>query len=485
MLNITTTVRPATDLGYLLGKHPDRLQSFPQTYGQAHVFYPVASAERCTATLLLEIDPLAITRRASGANPNAPFLQQYVNDRPYTANSHLAVAIASVFGSALNGNCSERPELAETPIPLEVEVPAIRCPHGEVLIPRFFEPLGYRLQVDSPLMDPRLPHLGPSRHHALTLSSEHLTLAQVLRHLYVLLPAMDNQKHYWIDRNEVDKLVRHSQDWLSGHPEAEVITRRYLGQRPHLTLRAMNALNTEPDLDQPAPSEREPAPPAVPATDPQAESLPSADRPDQPAALNLQQQRINDVFEILKSAAPSSVIDVGCGEGELAKLLVQQTKIPRITALDVSQRQLEIAARRLRSQSVIQAPFQRLNLIHASATYRDPRTAGHQAAVAMEIVEHIDPDKLAAFTELLLEPSDLTLVVVTTPNREFNRVYNHRHQRNDRLRHWDHRFEWDQPQFQAWAGHAAAAHGYSVDFRPVGAAHPQYGPPTQMAVFTR
>src|SRR5215831_14150504 len=116
LLTVTTTHRPASDLSFLLHKHPGRCQSFDLSFGKAHVFYPEAHEERCTACLLLDVDPVGLARGSHGKN-NAE-LAQYVNDRPYTASSFLSVAIAQVFGSALQGRSKDRPELAGTPLPL-------------------------------------------------------------------------------------------------------------------------------------------------------------------------------------------------------------------------------------------------------------------------------------------------------------------------------------------------------------------------------
>src|SRR5438445_12584518 len=116
LLTLTTTHRPANDLGFLLHKHPERFQSFDLSFGKAHVYYPEAGTERCTACLLLAVDSVGMVR---GKSADQSFLlAQYVNDRPYTASSFMSVAIAQVFGSALQGRCKDRPELATTPIPL-------------------------------------------------------------------------------------------------------------------------------------------------------------------------------------------------------------------------------------------------------------------------------------------------------------------------------------------------------------------------------
>src|ERR1051326_9180500 len=160
LLTVTTTRAPATDLGYLLHKHPDRLQTYPTAAGAAYVFYPEATDERCTAALLLEVDPVALVRgknsknsKESSTSKNSKSsdgeLAQYVNDRPYAASSMLAVALKEAFRTALTGRCDARPELAQDKIPLEIHVPALRCRGGADLARAVFEPLGWTVAAES------------------------------------------------------------------------------------------------------------------------------------------------------------------------------------------------------------------------------------------------------------------------------------------------------------------------------------------------
>ena len=120
LLTISTTHNPATDLGYLLYKHPDRFQSFDLSFGSGHVFYPESSESRCTACLMLDVDPVEMARgRRRGDNS---VLAHYVNDRPYVASSFMSTAISQLFGSALAGRCKDRSELVEQPLPLEATI---------------------------------------------------------------------------------------------------------------------------------------------------------------------------------------------------------------------------------------------------------------------------------------------------------------------------------------------------------------------------
>src|ERR1700730_5224133 len=140
LLTITNMKSPATDLGYLLHKNPNRLQSFELSFGKAHVFYPEASADRCTAALLLDVDPVGLVRNRRGPAGEGGLLDQYVNDRPFVASSFLSVAIAQAYGTALSGKSKERPELTEARLPFEARLAVVPCRGGERFLRSLFEP---------------------------------------------------------------------------------------------------------------------------------------------------------------------------------------------------------------------------------------------------------------------------------------------------------------------------------------------------------
>jgi hypothetical protein len=246
LLTITMTRQPATDLGFLLHKHPDRFQSFDLSFGKAHVFYSEAGADRCTACLLLDVDPVGMVR---GKNPNQNFLLgQYVNDRPYAASSFLSVAIAQVFGAALQGRCKDRPELATMPILLTARIDVLPVRGGERFLQAIFEPLGYEIEAVRSPLDERFPEWGDSPYFSVTVRTT-ATLAELLTHLYVLVPVFDNRKHYFVGEDEMEKLLAKGEGWLASHPEKEEITRRYLRFQSSLYTRTGRRFFNEPELE--------------------------------------------------------------------------------------------------------------------------------------------------------------------------------------------------------------------------------------------
>jgi 3' terminal RNA ribose 2'-O-methyltransferase Hen1 len=462
LLTISTTHPPATDLGYLLAKHPEKLQSFELSFGTAHVFYPEASDTRCTAALLLDVDPVALSRgNRGGGTP----LEPYVNDRPYAASSFLSVAIAQVFGTALAGRSRERSELVQTPIPLQAELPSLPCRGGEAFLRRLFEPLGYVVSATRHVLDPRFADWGDSPYFSVRLEAT-ARLSQLLGHLYVLVPVLDAQKHYWVGEAELEKLLRHGEGWLASHPEREAIANRYLRFRRGLAREALARLTAE----------EQPDPDVVEVTS-------NAEEAAVEAPMRLNDLRLAAVVEQLKASGASRVLDLGCGEGNLLRLLRIERQFTEIVGMDVSHRALEAASERLRLDRASDRERERIKLLHGSLTYRDQRLEGFDAAAAVEVIEHLDPQRLDTFARAVFGFARPGSVVLTTPNAEFN--VNWPSLPAGRFRHRDHRFEWSRAEFQSWASSTGAQFGYSVDFHAVGPADPAFGPPTQMAVFTR
>ncbi|MFJ7291456.1 3' terminal RNA ribose 2'-O-methyltransferase Hen1 [Streptomyces collinus] len=475
-LTITTTgtpEQPATDLGYLLHKHPDKAQAFSTSYGTAHVLYPEAEAGRCTAALLLEVDAVALVRRGKGKGrggaPDAA-LAQYVNDRPYAASSLLAVALSGVFSSAMKGVCNARPELPGQARPLRVEVPALPARGGPDLVRKLFEPLGWTVTVEPVPLDTEFPDWGDSRYVRLVLESDALTLAEALRHLYVLLPVLDDAKHYWVAPDEVDKLLRVGEGWLPGHPEQRLITSRYLSRRWSLTRQATERLELV-RLAETDDSEVEEIDNAVEA---------ETETEEKPTPLAV--QRREAIVTVLRQSGAARVLDLGCGQGQLVQTLLKDPAFTEIVGVDVSMRALTIASRRLKLDRMGERQASRIQLFQGSLAYTDVRLKGYDAAVLSEVIEHLDLPRLPALEYAVFGSARPRTVLVTTPNVEYNVRWESLPAGH--VRHGDHRFEWTRAEFRAWAEAVAERHGYGVAFEPIGPDDPEVGPPTQMAVFT-
>jgi 3' terminal RNA ribose 2'-O-methyltransferase Hen1 len=470
LLTVTTTRPPATDLGYLLHKHPDRIQAFDLPFGRAHVLYPEAGEDRCTAALLVDVDPVALVRgggRGGGDRraADAFALGQHVNDRPYAASSLLSVAMNKVLRTAMAGRCAARPELPGTALPLELRLPALPCRGGADLAHRLLEPLGWAVEAVPLPLDPAIPAWGDSPYLSVTLRGT-TRLADALNQVYVLLPVLDGAKHYWVSTDEIDKLIRAGGGWLGAHPERALIAERYLARRRSLVRPALARLAEADDTDPEALDD--------------AVGGPAATEPaDLPAPLA--EQRRGAVLAALRSAGARRVLDLGCGDGALLADLLADPAFEAVTGVDVSWRALAEAGRRV--ERLPERQRARLTLLHGGLTYRDARLAGYDAAVLMEVVEHVDPARLPALEQVVFHHARPRAVVLTTPNVEHNVRW--AGLPAGRLRHHDHRFEWTRSEFRAWCGRVATGAGYGVRFLPVGGDDPEVGPPTQMAVFDR
>ena len=459
LLTITNTQSPATDLSYLLHKHPDKLQSFNLSYGQAQVFYPEAEEDRCTAALMLEVDPVRLVR---GKNKDNFALSQYVNDRPYVASSFLSNTLSKVFGSALNGKCREKPELVEKELDLEVKIAVVPAKGGESLLTELFEPLGYQVEAEGYLLDKKFTDWGSSRYFTLILRRK-TTLQQVLNHLYVLIPVLDNDKHYYVSHAEIEKLMEKGGEWLKGHPKKELITSRYLAGQRGLTRQALGRL--------------------VPESNEELETAAQNSEDDLEKKISLHTIRLGLVVEKLKELGARSVVDLGCGEGKLLRLLLQEQTIKRILGMDVSYRSLEFAKKRMHWDHLAPKQLERIELIQGALTYRDERISGFDAAAVVEVIEHLDEPRLEAFERVVFEFAKPRNIVLTTPNSEYNVLFPTLPA--GKFRHSDHRFEWTREEFQEWANAVADRHGYSVAYFPVGPVDEKVGPPSQMAVFSK
>ena len=503
LLTIATTHQPATDLGYLLHKNPARLQSLEVAGGEAHIFYPEATAERCTAALLLDLDPIGLVRGRGGSGEGFA-LAQYVNDRPYVASSFLSAALSKAYGTAMNGTCKDRPALAETAIPLEIKVAVVSAP-GPDWPRRLFAPLGYAVEIETTPLDPTVPEWGESRYYTLHLRHAGLRLQDVLTHLYVLLPVLDNDKHYYVAESEAEKLLHRGGTWLPQHPERGFITRRYLRYVAAYVNPTLARLLEDTDELADASSPQPPSPGEkgglVSSSSLEAEA--ANQNPAQVASLELEkletsppspperglggeakslhEQRLQQVAHEIYQLGPRRVLDLGCGEGKLLRLLLRQPKIEYVLGMDVSHQALARAAARLHLAELSPRQRARIDLIQGSLLYRDERLAGFDAAALVEVIEHLDPGRLAALEAVVFGQARPAHVFVTTPNAEYNQLYDQLSA--GEFRHADHRFEWSRAEFATWATAVAGWHGYQVRLVAMGEEAEDVGGPSQMAVF--
>lgn len=459
LLTITYTGKNTQELGYLLHKNPYRAQCFEISFGKAYVFYPEVTDEKTTAALLLDMNPIELARGKNGSKYGGLF--DYVNDRPYVSSSFMSTAIVRIFGTAMNGKCKKRQELADSNLNLTACISMLPCRGDDELIEEIFKPLGYDVEYTKTILDEKFPEWGESTYIDLKISGK-TTLAKLLNHLYVLIPVFDRQKHYYISEDEIDKLLSHGQGWLAEHPSRDKIIRRYFNAKKSYANKAIDRLTeTEPLTET-------------------TEVLPTIENHEKKIPLNtLRLEAVKN--EILQSGA-ESVIDLGCGECKLTAMLLQEQKIKRVGAADVSLKVLERAKQRLNYDRMNPYKKNKLCLMQASLTYKDKRFSGYDTACAVEVIEHLDPQRITAFERVLFEFAHPKTIIITTPNKDYNIHYG---LSDNQLRHDDHRFEWTRTEFRQWTEHICEKFGYTAEIKEIGDKDELCGSPTQMGVFQK
>lgn len=473
LLTITYRGENTEDLGYLLFKNPSKTQAFPLPLGKAFVFYPEVSDEITTVALLVDLDPLDLSKGKEGIEKNtgdgSRGLFAYVNDRPYSASSFLSSAISRVFGTAMTGRCDGRPELAGMELDLTAKVFMLPVRGEKQFLNEVFEPLGYDVSFESFPIDEKFPSWGECDCVNLTVRGKK-RLSDLLNQLYVLIPVFDMKRHYYVGEEEIQKLLKHGSGWLKDHPEKTRIVRRYFPMAKSYASEALNRLQNEnKDGGRAAAEDAEDA---------------AEEEGTEESVLpwSLDRERLGKVRDEVVNSGARSCLDLGCGEGKLLKLLLEIPGMERIAGADVSLSALKKAVERIGYDRLPERKREILSLFQGSAVYQDAHFQGYDCICLAEVIEHMEPEMLPRFEHVVFGYAAPGTVVITTPNRNYNVNYR---LEEDELRHGDHRFEWTEKEFHHWAEKVCQKYGYSVKMKPVGAKEPGTLAPTQMGVFTK
>lgn len=465
LLTITYRGENTQDLGFLLHKNPYRAQQFELSYGNVYVFYPKVTDEETTAAILLDINSIDLAKGKLGSQAGGLF--DYINDRPYVTSSFMSTALSKVFGTAMTGRCDKKQELADKLIDLTAKVHMLPCRGDAEIINEIFEPLGYEVEYQTYTLDEKFPEWGDSAYIDLTIRNT-VKLSELLNHLYVLIPVFDKQKHYWVNKEEVEKLLRHGDGWLADHPLRNRIINRYFAKSRALAHKAIDKFMEDENLQQGDELDE------INGTADEAEA--------RVRRVSLNNQRLDAVYNAVIESGATTVLDLGCGDCKLTGKLLEDKQITKVAAADVSVTSLDKAKKRLRYDRMPPYKKNKLQLFQASATYKDLRFGGYDTICLVEVVEHIDAPRVSAMERVVFEFANPCTVIVTTPNREYNANYEWT---NNGLRHNDHRFEWSREQFKGWADHVCRNFGYTVTLSEIGDFDEKFGAPTQMGVFTK
>ncbi|MBR0149548.1 MAG: 3' terminal RNA ribose 2'-O-methyltransferase Hen1 [Lachnospiraceae bacterium] len=473
LLTITYRGENTQDLGYLLYKNPARPQSVQLSMGRAYIFYPEVSDEETTVALLVSLDPLNLAKGKTGSLEKGLFA--YVNDRPYVASSFMTNAINRVFGTAMTGRCDSRPELAASELDLEAKIYMLPVRGNKNFLNEVFEPLGYEVKYETFCVDEEYPGWGECDCVNLMLHGK-VRVADLLNQLYILIPVFDLQRHYFVNDTDVEAIVKHGENWLPSHPLAERIVRRYFKMARSLGREASERLGISVAIVDDG----------------------DASQDGNGAFIPLDQARLEAVLDEILRCGAKTCIDLGCGEGKLIKLLLDSGKPETIAGADVVTGELKKAAERIGYERLPERQKQKVKLFQGSLMYPDERFKGYDCMSVIEVMEHIEPERLPMLEQVVFKWAAPKMVIFTTPDRRYNENYG---LYDGQMRHDDHRFEWDREEFEKWTGHICEKYGYTVTVKGIDVNHNEPGDgeqerasfifttdgssPTQMAVFVK
>ncbi|MBW4084382.1 3' terminal RNA ribose 2'-O-methyltransferase Hen1 [Paenibacillus sp. S150] len=474
-LIIRVTGAGAGMLSRLLAKNPDNLYDRMEKEARVRIAFTASSEQEAEAVIYVTPDPVELVKGASSAHND---ITQYINDREFVVSSLFCTYIRSALGTALNGKTKEAYlPWVNRKLALELTFGPVASNLPDHALEDLFIPLGYEVVLERG--DAAYAFELKSRSSVRYIKLKGIqTLQTALRQLFVLIPALDDYKHYYISDDEVDKIRRYGDGWLENHPQRALIlkrTLRFAGAIKHYEDQmAGDGQQAENGASGEAPGIAEPfAAPAEASAGTGAAEAPKARLND------LRYAAIADTVERL--AARRSIVDFGSGGGKLSARLSSVPGVQEIKAVEPS------AAAQLRAMdrfaklegrpgAIVPEP------VTGSLFYYDEALRGKDVMILCEVIEHIDERRLNRVMETIFHEYAPGTLIITTPNKEYNALYQMEH---EKLRHRDHRFEWDREAFGAWCSCWTSAYNYSVRLSGIGEFAQEYGYPTQMAIFTK
>ena len=446
-LTIRATGDNVKAVSYLLAKNPNNLYERNHKGHAVRMFYSLFTDTVLELTVFVTPDPLTLMQQSS----NAYDITHYINDREFAVSSIFTSLIRSAFGTALNGQPKENyVQWVNQPFLFDFGIGPVVTDLSDEKIRRLFEPLGYEVGIEYGETNYAFQMKVKSTARYLTLTGN-VTLQKGLQQLFVLIPVLDNYKHYFIDENEIEKIKRYGEGWLDTHPEKTFIIQKALRfKEVYSLLEERKENNTS-----------------------QEKSVSSKVR--------LNELRYKRIVEVVSNLpVKKSVVDLGSGEGKLAVQLGFIDGVQEILAVEPSEKE-QLKARRRFEKVKDRTAFVEPTPMWGSLFYYDERLKNKDVIILCEVIEHIDEERLPKIMDLLLRDYKPGVLLITTPNREYNEVYD----MQDAKRHDDHRFEWTRAEFEQWCAEKNQSGHYELTFDGIGEMHAIHGFPTQMCLFVR
>ena len=482
-------------ISHLLAKNPHNRYERNEKGARVRLIYSAFAEEKIEFTIFATPDPIDLVK----GSPHSYDITQYINDREFVVSSLFCSYIRPALGTALNGKPkADYADWVEHVFPLEVTFGPVASNLPDAVIESLFTALGYEADIERGAAEYTFDLKSRSSVRNIRVSGQ-ATLQQMLRQLFILMPVLDDYKHYYIGTEEIDKLQRYGEGWLQDHPQQELIIKRALRFAPliadyrklagdNVQKAAVNLLDTNTTdtdantLQQPG---NEQITTGITASQQgEADTLSSSADVQETAVppIRLNELRYQAIVDQVSSLPRRrSVVDFGAGEGKLSVRLAGIEGVEQVYAVEPS---AYAGLRALERFGKLEREGQQIvpRLVTGSLFYRDDQWAGQDVIILCEVIEHINEHRLPQVMATLLDEYHPETLIMTTPNREYNAVYEMEEQE---IRHTDHRFEWTRAE---WADHCqdwVSGRPYEVSLHGIGDISEIHGQPTQMAVFRR
>ncbi|MEK4148209.1 3' terminal RNA ribose 2'-O-methyltransferase Hen1 [Robertmurraya sp. FSL W8-0741] len=448
-LTIRASGQDVQVLSYLLAKNPNHLYERQVNNHFVRMFFSKFSKEEVEVTFFVTPDPIELSRN----NSERYEITSYINDREFVVSSIFCTFLRSALATALNGKPHEEYEhWVNHRFNLQFSFGPLSSQLSDNDIIELFAPMGYKTTISAGEIDYHMNFKTKSSARYITV--EGLTTLQMgLRQLFVLIPVLDNYKHYYIDDKEIEKLERYGEGWLDAHPQREFILRQALRFKD---LYSLVEKQTEKGSN-------------------------NQDNNDEIRTMRLNDLRYEKIIDSIRQIPfKDSIVDFGSGEGKLSVQLGFIEGVKEILAVEPSE-SASIKALKRYEKMARKENFLMPEQIIGSLFYFDERLKNKDIVILCEVIEHIDKHRLPKIMKTILNDYKPKVVMITTPNQEYNKVY----KMNEEYRHPDHRFEWTRDEFREWCEIQNGKNDYELTFDGIGEEHELYGTPTQMCLFMR
>ncbi|MDN4617361.1 3' terminal RNA ribose 2'-O-methyltransferase Hen1 [Paenibacillus sp. PsM32] len=479
-LTIKATGEHANMISHLLAKNPHNLYDRTEKGARVRLVYTSFEPHDTEAILFVTPDPIELVK----GTPDHYDITQYINDRELAVSSLFCSYIRPALGTALNGKPkADYMNWVDYQFDLQMTFGPVASDLPDHVVESLFQPLGYEVQMERGEIDYSFDLKNRSTVRHIQISGQQ-TLQQMLRQVYILIPVLDNYKHYYINEDEIERLRRYGEGWLSTHPQHDLMIKRSLRFAPLIKeyeQQVANDASMDTLLTEISTHSVEDATAQAESAEP-LEIIDGLETTIEPPVVRLNELRYRAIVEQV-SLLPQrkQVIDFGAGEGKLSVRLGQIEGVEQVWAVEPSmQSQLRAIDRfaKLEGRTDDVIPV----ITTGSLFYRDERWIDQDVIILCEVIEHINEVRLPQVIHTLFTDYRPQTLIITTPNREYNEVYD---MDTEEIRHADHRFEWTRAEFEQYCTQWIQNRPYTFTISGIGEKHEQYGQPTQMVVFHR